>query len=390
MDILEESLKSPSKELNIQTIERCKGFTIYLTVSLNYDILMIVLSICIILQNLLNQLKSQLIASTRNLYYLRYYYKCFNEICLENDFIGKTLYLKIKGVLKTANIVMNQYKTFLQSAPNSPQFGDELTDVPILTKANSNFIKYKNDDQWNVASASINNITSSIQKICHHLDKSKFQLPSTEYDLTDAFDHIPVNNLYLIVKELEIISENIERIKSILGVIPLTECLLWLAEEIVTITEELQLYDTTDQISDTVKIQRNVTKLANSILISIQTIYKKYQSNSVESVNEEDDDINLEMKDDHLKSHIFDNLQDDLVKVDVRDVLKYAKNLSKCTNINKQKLHLSACVPLLEQICLLYEYFVTQQVSAYRTIGKLNSILLNLFIDLAKKVTLNP
>lgn len=339
------------------------------------------------MQSLLHQLKSQLITCTRNLYNLRYYYQCFSEVCSENDFLKKSLYLKIKTVLNAATTTMQQYKIFLQSAPNAPEFGEDLIDVPILTPTNSNFIKYRNDDSWNVTSSAINSILSSIQKIFHHLDKSKFQLPSTEPNFTNAFDHVPVNNLQSILKEFNIILENVDQIKGILGVIPLTENLSWISQELAAITEELQS-DDLNETSDTLAIDKNVMKLSKAILLSIQTIYKKYQSNIVESVDEEVDDPNLDIRDDHLKIHVFDNLQDDLSKLDLKDILKYSKNLSKCSNINKHKLQLSACVPLLEQICLLYEYFVTQQVSAYRTTSKLNSILLNLFIDLAKKVCL--
>jgi hypothetical protein len=44
------------------------------------------------------------------------------------------------------------------------------------------------------------------------------------------------------------------------------------------------------------------------------------------------------------------------------------------------------CLPSLDQLVLLYHFFVTQHVALYRASCKLLSVLLAIFLDLAQKV----
>jgi hypothetical protein len=45
------------------------------------------------------------------------------------------------------------------------------------------------------------------------------------------------------------------------------------------------------------------------------------------------------------------------------------------------------CLPSLDQLALLYQFFVTQHVALYRVSCKLLSVLLAVFLELAQKVT---
>lgn len=289
--------------------------------------------------------------------------------------------------MKNTFIIMEQYKVFLKSVPNEPTFGEELIDVPVLISVKSNFPKYKNDESWKTISTNVNHVISSIEKVFDQLNKCKFQVPATDKSV-NTFDKLPIVKLSVILKELDYILANIAILKETFGDMPLGGCLTWISQEIQTLSKKLRKENEEDELdskglNDKVKITTD--KLSKAILVSIQSIYKKYQNNDVVASNEEE---NIELIENHLKSHIVDNIDDDLEKLELKNVFKYSKNLSRCPEIFSaaNKSYISTCLPLMEQINLLYEYFVTQQVSAYRTTSKLNSILLNLFIDLASKV----
>ncbi|XP_026462383.1 midasin-like isoform X3 [Ctenocephalides felis] len=173
-------------------------------------------------------------------------------------------------------------------------------------------------------------------------------------------------------------------------------------EDKVTLAEDLKLVFTS-----------NTDKLINTLQISLQSIYKKYlkrneshtssetKKNQQENVNDAVADekcIKLsDIETNHLKQMHCDLVEDiNLLNVKkiillVEDLLQNAVTFVESGIFDTRlKSLLLQCNPMLEQLALLAQYFLTQQVATHRISCKMLSILLNIFSELGLKGFCTP
>ncbi|XP_068082683.1 midasin [Anabrus simplex] len=164
-------------------------------------------------------------------------------------------------------------------------------------------------------------------------------------------------------------------------------------------------------------------KLLKSVLIVIQNMYKKYTlltekstdtktseteskgnvgdsheegQPDVEKSGDSEDEDSDKIEDGHMKERIVESISTDLDMLNMKAINSQLQNLihnlvsildihntAKEGNICKRLL--LCCVPCLDQLVLLCQFFVTQQVAAYRVSCKMLSVLLSVFLDLAEK-----
>lgn len=125
--------------------------------------------------------------------------------------------------------------------------------------------------------------------------------------------------------------------------------------------------------------------LAHSVLIAMQNIFKKFQSNEA-AVPEHDEDNKLMPN--HLKDKLCNDLSQDFSALNIEKINCKLSSvldtifLSSNVRTNRQ---ISRLIPLLKQYDLLAKYFLIQQLSAHKLSTKMLSIMLSVFLELATK-----
>ncbi|XP_053677442.1 midasin [Anopheles nili] len=170
------------------------------------------------------------------------------------------------------------------------------------------------------------------------------------------------------------------------------------------------------QTMDDDSINNEIENIIHSLLISMQTIYKKYseiepqpnandgtdQALNVkdaechESDDEEESGHNLQEQ--HLKQKINVDLESDLKTLSIPKVVGKLKGLlslvvanhDETGSTNELRLRaviskITRLVPMLEQYNLLVEYYLIQQLGAHKICTKMLSVMLTVFIELATK-----
>lgn len=289
--------------------------------------------------------------------------------------------------LENVVITMTQCKILLETCPQETNFGDEFIEIPILTPKELQFNVCKNDAKWNHASANLNDVLNTANKLSVLLGKISKRIPSVEQNLTTP-KFICIQENCNIVNNLEDLSVKIGALQRFFGNVVTIN---WLGEKAVFLQKSFQ--QEASKI-DNSNINLEMEKLTERILVVIQNIYKKYTTATEEQVGEqktetEDDDAYV-LEENHFKTMIIQNLCDDLNCLQFKEVfnlLHKTATVALAINPAEIKNTVSQTVPLLEQLSLLYQYYITQQVSAYRITCKMTSILLNIFINLVSKVS---
>ncbi|KAK4879011.1 hypothetical protein RN001_007157 [Aquatica leii] len=355
-DALKINLRSPAQDLGLQNVDRCKGFS----------------------QNLMQMIyghKFLLVNTSRVFYYLRVYSQSlavFNDCTTTR--VPSEMHEKIVNLLQKILVTLEQYKIILSTTPEEINIED---DVPIL-KSFHNFIQYKNDDTWRYCSGKIDSTLSSTQQLLVTLASNSNYVPSVEFKCAKpVLVSIPLQD---ILNNFNSILESLQNFNEAFNNIPTISSVQWLVVEITQLKESLLQHPNSHVESlNLSNVKRNAQKLVKKILIILQNMYHKY--NKVL----EDDEKNL------LKTSILNNLLTDSNVLDMTAVLKHLHNtvkyahklnpfeVLKCRNIFLQ------IRPILNQLILFYEYFLTQQISAYRSICKMSFVLSNVFVELTAK-----
>lgn len=279
--------------------------------------------------------------------------------------------------LKNLTIVFTQYKSILDTAPIENLQSETPVELPIK----GTVIIFKHTAEWTKMYNHINDSLNIVQKLCNHLVTCKNEVPCTEFDLITP-DIVIIPNLTSIKYNITKIQKNIKLLHEFLNVNFVTKSLVWLDNEaeaiIISLAEEVDKVEPTDHITN------QVNKLNNTIFLVIKSLYQKYTM-----VHETNKDSNEQLQENHLNKLLVGNLFDDVNTLEIFKILRRTHELTKEVfkqRSTKAKNIVSQCVPFLEQLIHLLEYFITQQVSAYRVTCKMTSILLNIFIVLTSKV----
>lgn len=324
--------------------------------------------------------------STRTYYYLKYYAKHIGEFCEDKQFLPLDIYENLRNLLKHITIVLSQFKIILNTCPQEEVFGTETSELPLTES-----VTFKHSDQWLKSTNLISDILNVVKKLNTSLLKCKSLIPCTEFDIVVP-QFVPIPDLPCLMSDLSNMQVDIKNLNDVLRENVATSSLIWIESEIIKILSQLDDNNSTENATSTEEFSRKVEKLTESILFVIQNLYKKYAVSSEADeikISEETED---QLQEEHLKKMLIDNLSEDMAILDMKRILRKTHKIScilfrtspKLTNFKDVA---NQCVPFLDQIIYLNQYFITQQVSAYRVTSKMTSILLNIFIDLASKVS---
>nr|CAH7759817.1 unnamed protein product [Callosobruchus chinensis] len=350
IDVLETALQNPSKDLGPQNIERCKGFSAHLL-------------------SLAQHQKQQLTQSSRLYYYLRYYLVQMNEFCEGSNFLHIELANSMMTFLKNATVVMNQYKIILNTCPSEDDFGSEAIEVPVLKFGAREGICYKYSNCWSETVALINAILTGCRKTSALLQKCKKSAPAVEYELVVP-EFIPIPDFSELLKNLTSIKDRIRHLSEIFDNNSTTRSLTWLEEEVAKLIEQCQENKPAEISFE--KCKKHSAKLTEEILVVIQNLYKKYSALEKVEKTKEGEEESVDLRDGNLKALLVENLASDVSTLEMKKILIRTHKLAKIVlstssqDIDNVKKITYQSMPLLEQLIRFYQYFITQQVAAYR------------------------
>uniref|UniRef100_A0A182JR05 Midasin n=1 Tax=Anopheles christyi TaxID=43041 RepID=A0A182JR05_9DIPT len=170
-----------------------------------------------------------------------------------------------------------------------------------------------------------------------------------------------------------------------------------------------------DGLFDEDSVNNEIENIIHSLLIAMQTIYKKYSEILPESAekkeegtigqaeddgdeDEDEDESGYNLQEQHLKQKINADLLGDLKTLNMSKVVGKLQGLvaqleetgveitaTENTRLRTLILKLTRLIPILEQYNLLVEYYLIQQLGAHKICSKMLSVMLTVFIELATK-----
>ncbi|KPJ03318.1 Midasin [Papilio xuthus] len=412
--LLAASLTSPHKDLGMQNIERCKGFSaqlMKLTIKQKKSVAKHSRQLCD-----LRRIASSLTAALEI------------EIPESNISTLKEKFSLLSDCYSNTSILLDQFCVLLQSCPEKtlkescdPEF-DSIVSDSAVTRC------YKKSDEWNVLYKSIKSIITEVSKQKTVINKllistpkqigqNIFELPILSQSHIDVSNEAK-NNLFTIIKKLNEIKEEYQfTLKALVydefvSQHPLLRSLNNLDMYLKEIINRLDKLDQSTDVSmeeDTTKLVTDTEDLVATMLLVIQSLYKKHlpidkndsESDVLNAIDKliEDSEGNKDMLEDkHLKERLQENLSNDvkLLQLDAlinkmyRLLTDYVQYIATVTHIGDVKIAVSRVVPILEQAILFIQYFVSQKVAVHRVSCKMLSVLLKIFSDLATKGFCKP
>ncbi|KAL1494716.1 hypothetical protein ABEB36_010268 [Hypothenemus hampei] len=360
------SLTKSNKDLGPQNTERCLGYANDL------------ITLC-------QRQKKTLIKSSRSHYELRKCLKRIHQICENEDpeaYVTLNFIEELKNLVNSSSVIISQLELVVQS-----NFEESTLDI---TSNNDFFVQFSltEDSTWQ------NWKENAAKKLCTTkklLKKVQEELAYPIYN--DVSQFVLCINKTALLDSLEMFSQDIAELREHFGTMTaVVDSLNWLAVSFKKCldVERQQEFPTETRTS---VYQKTLNVCRKSLLIMIQDIYKKKDKLDTQKEIES-------LEENHLKQLIVENLSEDLlINLNLRKIVKIGEKLLKCLVVNTPHLKDASTspsqqifiqirtqiAPLFEQCIQLSEYFITQQVAAYRTTCKFTSILLKIFIELVSK-----
>lgn len=297
--------------------------------------------------------------------------------------------LDIQNALSSTVTIADQIEIILDSCPANESIDTYFIEVPLLDLRVDKLMR-KNNDSWKKAHLHLNDIKSLTNKILHLIQKSIVD-PNLGANAS-GYKYVPFNHKSQLFTELYNLTDCLNKLQTLFAPIKVIDSLSWLASSFDKI---IKRHEEEEVLISHNEFEKSLSKLTKSLLLVMQNIYKKYQTSGRSSKTSSEVDIaeDLGLQENHLKTLLADNLSLDISSLDLTQISKNAEKIVKIL-LNgagyadeKIRTQITRMIPLYDQILQLSQYFITQQVAAYRTTCKLTSVLLNIFIDLASKVT---
>lgn len=289
--------------------------------------------------------------------------------------------------LENLLITIAQCKVLLEAIPEEPSFGEDIIEIPVLSPESQTFSVLKNDAAWTKSSSNATELISIAHKLHVLMEKTNRSVPSAELRLANP-KFVLLQDKDNLISNFESLLLKLRELQGFFGKMPVSDSLAWLesdAAELKGNYEVINEFISSDGNDDDVKLLSQ--QLMEKMLVIMQNIYKKYAANEQTTDAEDEDDYTLH--DNHFKVMILQNLNEDLNHLQFKDLFKLLHKTCTAVFTNNPSVStkntLCHLIPLLEQTSLFHQYYITQQVSAYRTTCKMTSILLNIFIELLSK-----
>ncbi|KAG6451200.1 midasin [Manduca sexta] len=412
--LLTAALQSPHQDLGMQNIERCKGFAAQLL-------------------NLTNKQKRSISKYSRLLSDLRTVAtNLTNALDIDTAKTNlPTLKQKIDILIEcyaNTSILLEQFNMVLKSCPEKgvgadyePDFDSVLSDSKIVRC-------YKNSDEWRELCRKVKALIANVSKQKNNLHKVVYTTPKQigqhvgELPLASQ-SHIDVandceENLEKLTRDVDDLLEEYQfRLKSQLcehvPQHPILRSMVELSQYLKDTVNQLgELNKDSDVPMDSITSDDLINQtedLIATMLLIVQSVYKRHLpiNENMEVINAIDEIIQSQdkpesrdiLEDKHLKERLHDKLSNDskmlqldsLINKTYNVLINYVQYVAKGSkDIDEVKNVVMRSIPILEQIVLFVQYFISQKVAVHRVSCKMLSVLLKIFSDLASKGFCKP
>ncbi|CAK1552225.1 unnamed protein product [Leptosia nina] len=403
--LLSNALQTPHSDLGMQNIERCKGFAAQL-------------------MQITNTQKKSIAKYSSYIVDLRIITTSLaNVLELETDSANVSTISEKLDILADcytkASILLDQFSILLKSLPEStfssgagPEFDKELSNS-LLPHC------YNGSDEWKELYKKVkyviaiverqNNTVTKLIAVPKRIRKSTFEIPSISQNHIDAVND-GIISLGLIRERINKILEEYKfelkhKVDDKSSLHPVLAGLVDFEHYVANTIRNIQALDKPNNkvkvLNENLKkdvLQVTEEVVANMLLI-IQTLYKKHVSpdSKVDDLDETEESKEI-LEDNHLKELLQEKLSSDGKLLQLGCLINKLQNL--CTlcieyvtteqGLEDVKSVIVRVMPLLEQLQLFAQYFVSQKVAVHRVSCKMLSILLKIFSDLATKGFCKP
>ncbi|KAL4232858.1 AAA ATPase midasin [Mactra antiquata] len=376
------ALVTPSKELGIANIERCRGFTEHLYILLiqqHRDI-----------SNITQQYKHV----SERLSYVEQLYESRRNVFSMDE--AKSFMESIKSLTVSVIEGLNQFNAVLECCPSkqgeinhhpSPKPSEDIHCMALVNNG---------DEKHMEALTQVQSVISEIMLIQN-------MLPVKQSDLLTWND---VEVLRNVINKMAAISPRMQQLAKLFNdpdsshPNAFTDVIYFLCNEITDQSKKLNTWiDNVEEnctekkdidSNDLSQFADDVEQIVSSILLVIQKQTKLHTPTDTETMSEiEDID---ELVDGHLVKIIYDKLQQDNLVLDDKQINRRLESLidavirSSTINVYKSRLEiLYHCTPILYQYKNILHHHLISILATERTMGKLLSVLLGVFTELATK-----
>lgn len=407
LKLLQTVMLTPSPELGMQNLERIKGYATDLFL-------------------LAQQQRQSLSKASVELQGLHKNIESINQLLeiVTNEGSDFDLYAapqrlaRIDRILGQIIEVAEQYDLLLNFVVGDE---DELYKTVLSSNVSAftqNSGKYK---QFRASLASVANNTKSLQRSMIPKRNREFQTTAECVRVKTSFNEIrseihETRNILLFSSDEE---------EHMIIAKPLTDLLAAIDSELDNTESCNELQSISEANHSCENINNELENIVHLILISMQSIYKKYAvkteitydatNGTIEEnardeskpsteitpcAEDEDDDGDDEIEEEiieenHLKEKIVEAISADLKTLGLSAILtKLVKIITviRVTGDETQKLSLKKCIgqlvsitPILEQFNLLCQYYLVQQIDSHRVTVRMLGVMLTVFIELCAK-----
>lgn len=319
------------------------------------------------------------------------------------------------------SILLNQFSVVLKACPEK-ELGEEPNFDSVLS--NSPIVKcYKNSEEWKELYGKIksmivivNKQKSTLNKVLNSMPKQigkSLNIPQVSQSHVDVTNEaisilkIMRNDTEDILKEYQF-QLKIAPDKDFIPLHPVLKTIDNYSKYLKDVIDNLNEFDVVSDVSmedDTNELTNQTEDLIATMLLVIQSIYKKHlpqdkSSDNIDVLNAIDEIIDERkekveskeiLEDKHLKQ-LQENLSIDSNMLQLETLVdklnellvRYVQHIATNKNTEVRNV-VERLVPILEQTLLFVQYFVTQKVAVHRVSCKMLSVLLKIFGDLATK-----
>lgn len=341
---LRNMMLTPLAELGLPNIDRIKGFSIDMFLTM--------------------QKQRMLLSNCVNTAY------DLNIVIKKIEYITKENNCSSQNFERSKNI-LNTLKPFLYQSMSTFEQLIVLLNIAPTDVEEANNVLYKNDDTKN-------EIKAKCVSILEQINNAKTLHDKTDIDFPHYSD---VENLLLIKRS---ILNDINSMIAEYSTLPLFSTI----KKLINYREcmepnNLELGDYIGCIDD------DLDTIVHQILLSIQTLYKHYNSNVNKNIREDDDAENLNDKN-LLSVKMSSDLMDDWSTLKVNEIVIKLKTvfqmISSAKGIQFECINtFSRILPILKQYYLLLIYLIQQQLASHHVTVKTLNIMLGVFITMSTK-----
>ncbi|XP_064629159.1 midasin-like [Lineus longissimus] len=375
--LMKTAMESPSKELGLPTIERCRGFTEHLML-------------------LIRNQRKHIADAVEPFMQLR---QCASEFqSLKTSKPGlppQTQTLEIRselhGLLVQCIECFQQYHVLLRCSPDA----SFPTETPLV-KLSPMALVTLGDETWTELEQTMSGLLNEVYATKATLDS----LPSSGLVSWSVVESIE--------KAYQTISNWTAKISSIVNVCGeessvFTESLMFVGEQISqacqSFTSWLESINTASQSPEPTeepltRFEAKVEKLVTAILLVIQNLFKAQVLEKEDEEKDKEEDAEFDLGGGKFVEVTQTVLASDMkvlnMKKITRSITKLKKHVMAVSDTDSFQASaysskLMTIVPFLSQYTKLVQFYLTQQVATHRATCKMLSVLLGIFSELAQK-----